>query len=79
MDWDSYIISTDKTASKVIEALICSIKKFLSPEVTLHLYNKSTIYGHVCNIVVDAPSYAGQICRIAGLSLAASLEPLSDC
>ena len=41
LDWGSYIISIAKTASKKIEALICSMK-FLSPEVALYLY-KSTI------------------------------------
>ena len=37
LDWGSYIISTVKTASKKIEALIRSMK-FLSPEVALYLY-----------------------------------------
>ena len=41
LDWDSYIISIAKTASKKIGALIRSMK-FLSPEVALYLY-KSTI------------------------------------
>ena len=36
LDWDSYIISIAKSASKKIEALIRS--KFLSPEVALYLY-----------------------------------------
>ena len=31
LDWDSYIISIDKTASKKIGASVCSMK-FLSPE-----------------------------------------------
>ena len=39
--WGSYILSTDKTASMKIGALIRSVK-FLSPEVALYLY-KSTI------------------------------------
>ena len=47
LDWDSYIISIAKTASKKIGALICSIK-FLSPAVALYLY-KSTI-GNGCNV-----------------------------
>ena len=34
LDWGSYIISIAKTASKKIEALICSMK-FFSPEVAL--------------------------------------------
>ena len=41
LDWGFYIISIAKTASKKIEALICSMK-FLSPEAALYLY-KSTI------------------------------------
>ena len=41
LDWDSYITSIAKTASKKIGALVPSIK-FLSPEVALYLY-KSTI------------------------------------
>ena len=42
LDWtSSCIISIAKTASKKIEAFICSMK-FLSPEVALYLY-KSTI------------------------------------
>ena len=42
LDWGSYIISIDKTPSKKIGALICSMK-FLSPEVALYLY-ESIIY-----------------------------------
>ena len=41
LDWDSYIISIAKTASKKIGALIRSVK-FLSPEVALYLYKSST-------------------------------------
>ena len=37
LDWGSYVISTAKTASKKIGALIRSMK-FFSPEVALHLY-----------------------------------------
>ena len=37
LDWGSNIISTAKTASKKIGALIRSVK-FLSPEVALYLY-----------------------------------------
>ena len=40
LDWDSYIISIAKTASKKIGALICSMK-FLSPEVALYIYKSS--------------------------------------
>ena len=42
LDWESYIISIPKTASRKIGALICSMK-FFSPEVVLYLY-KSTIH-----------------------------------
>ena len=41
LDWGSYIISSAKTTSKKVGALICSMN-FLSPEVALYLY-KSTI------------------------------------
>ena len=41
LNWDSYIISIAKTASKKIGALIHSMK-FLSSEVALYLY-KSTV------------------------------------
>ena len=37
LEWDSYIISIAKTASKKIGALICSVK-FYSHEVALYLY-----------------------------------------
>ena len=49
LDWGSCIISTAKTASKKIGALIRSMK-FVSPEVALYLY-KSTI-AHVWNAVI---------------------------
>ena len=88
LDWDSYIISTAKTASKKIGALIRSMK-FISPEVALYLY-KSTIHPcmeYCCHIWAGAPSYyldllhkpQKWICRIIGLSLTASLEPLTHC
>ena len=38
LDWGSYIISTAKTASKIIGTLILSMK-FFSPDVALYLYN----------------------------------------
>ena len=38
LNWDSYIISIAKTASKKIGALIRSME-FLSPEVALYLYD----------------------------------------
>ena len=50
------IISIAKTASKKIEALICSMK-FLSPEIALYLY-KSTIhpcFKYCCNLWAGAP------------------------
>ena len=56
LDWGSYIISIDKTASKRIGALILSMK-FLSREVALYLY-KSTIqpYMECCHLWTGAPS-----------------------
>ena len=86
LDGGSYIISIAKTASKKIGALICSMR-FLSPEVALYLY-KSTIQPcmeYCCHFWAGAPScyleildkLQKQICRIAGPSLAASLEPLA--
>ena len=87
-DWGSYIISIDETASKKIGALIRSMK-FLSPEVVLYL-DKSKILSHMeyCyHVYAGAPScylelldkLQKQICRTAGPSLAASLEPLAHC
>ena len=88
LDWGSYITSIAKTASKKIEALICSMK-FLSPEVALCLY-KSTIHPcmeYCCHVWAGAPScylelldkLQKQICRTVGPSLPASLEPLAHC
>ena len=57
LNWGSYIISIAKTASKKIEALICSMK-FLSPEVALYLY-KYTIQPsmeYCCHVWAGAPS-----------------------
>ena len=57
LDWGSYMISTAKTASKKIGALIRSVK-FLSPEAALYLY-KSTIrpcMEYCCHVWADAPS-----------------------
>ena len=57
LDWDSYIISIAKTASKKIEALIRSMK-FLSPELALYLY-KSTIrpcIEYCCHIRAGGPN-----------------------
>ena len=86
LDWGSYIISTAKTASKKIGALIVSMR-FLSPEVALYLY-KSTIHPcmeYCCHVWSGAPScylelfekLQKRICRIVAPSLAASLEPLA--
>ena len=86
LDWGSYIISIAKTSSKKIGALIRSMK-FLPPEVALYLY-KSTIrlcMEYCCHVWAGAPScyldlldkLQKRICRIVGLSLAASLEPLA--
>ena len=88
LDWESYIISIAKTASKKIEALIRSMK-FLSPEVALYLY-KSTIPScmeYLCHVWAGALSCHLELldkiqkrrCRTVGPSLAASLEPLAHC
>ena len=85
-DWGSYIVSIAKTASKKIGALVRSMK-FLSPEVALYLY-KSTIQPcmeYCCHVWAGAPScylelldnLQKRICRTAGPSLAAPLEPLA--
>ena len=85
LDWGSYIVFIAKTASKKIGALIRSMK-FLSPEVALYLC-KSTIrpcMEYCCHVWAGAPSCYLEfldklqkwICRTAGPSLAASLEPL---
>ena len=86
LDWGSYIISIAKTASKIIGALIPSMK-FLSPEVAPYLY-KSTIrtcMEYCCHVSDIAPScylelldkLLKQLCRTVGPSLATSLEPLA--
>ena len=56
LDWDSYIISIDKTAYKKIGAMIRSIK-FLSPEVALYLYQstKQPCMEYCCHIWAGAP------------------------
>ena len=51
LDWDSYIISIVKVASKKMGALILSMK-FYSLEVALYLY-KSTIH-HIWNTAVTS-------------------------
>ena len=88
LDWGSYITSITKTTFKKFGALIRSIK-FLSPEVALYLY-KSTIQPCVeycCHVWASAPScylellhkLQKQICRTVSPSLAASLEPSTQC
>ena len=83
LDWGSYIISITKTTSKMIGALICSMK-FLFHEVVLKIYHTDLMeYG--CHIWAGALSYYSekldklqkQICRIVGPSLTESLEPLA--
>ena len=62
LDWDSYIISVAKRASKKIGALIRSMK-FLSFEVALYLY-KSTILPsmeYCCHVWAGAPSLAAYL------------------
>ena len=56
LDWDSYIVSITKTASKKIGALICFMK-FISPEVVLYFYN-STIQPCIeyCRVWAGTPS-----------------------
>ena len=86
LDRDSYMISIAKTASKKFGALI-RFTKFLSPEGALYLY-KSTIrpcMEYCCHVWAGAPScywelldkLQNRICRIVGISLSASLEPLA--
>ena len=86
LDWDSYIISTAKSASTKIGALIRSI--FLSLEVALYLY-KSNIQPCMeccCHVMSrHAPScylelldkLQKRICTTVRSSLAASIEPLA--
>ena len=81
LDWDPYIISIAKTASKKIGALICSMK-FLSPKVALYLY-KSTI--RPCHVWAGAlicylellDKLQKQLFKTVDFSLAPSLEPLA--
>ena len=86
LDWDSYIISIAKTASRKIGALMRSMK-FLSPEVAVYL-NKSTIspcMEYCCHVWAGATSCylelldkpQKQICMTAGPSLASSHEPFA--
>ena len=86
LDWDSYIISIAKCASKKIGALVRSMK-FLSLEVALYLY-KCTIrpcMEYCCHVWAGAPicylelldNLQKRISRTVGPSLATSLEPLA--
>ena len=85
-DWGPYINCIAKTVSKKIGALIHSMM-FLSPEAVLYLYI-STIRPcteYCCHVWAGASScylklldkLQKWICRTAGPSLAASLEPLA--
>ena len=86
LDRGSYILSTTKSASKKIGALICSVK-FVSPKVALYLY-KSIIrhcMEHCCHVWAGAPScylktldkLQKRIWRTVGPSVAAFLESLA--
>ena len=57
LDWGSYIVSTAKTASKKIGALIRSMK-FLSLEVAPYLYKSTTrpCMEYCCHVWAGAPS-----------------------
>ena len=87
LDWGSYI-AIAKTASKVIGSLIRSLR-CLSLEIALYLY-KCTIQPcieYCCHVRAGALSCCLElldklqiwICRTAGPSLAAALEPLAHC
>ena len=88
LDWGSFIIFIATTASKKIGALIHS-KKFLSPEVALHLYIPTICQcmEYCCHVwdgdpscyleLLDKPQK--QICWTVGPLLAASLEPWAHC
>ena len=84
LDWDSYIVSIAKTASKQIGALVRRSMKFLSSEVALY-FNKSTVrpsMEHYCHVRVDSPSCHLDVLyklqrRTVGFSLGVSLEPLA--
>ena len=58
LGWCSYIVCSAKTASKIMESLICSMK-FLSPKVALYLH-KSTIWSWIqycCHVWAGACCY----------------------
>ena len=86
LDWGSYIIFIDKTASKKTGALILSMK-FLSPQVAQYIY-KSTIrpcIEYCSDVWAGTPScylelldkLQKRICKTVGPSLATSFEPLA--
>ena len=83
LDWDSYIISITKTASKKIGALIFSMK-FLSPEVALYLSIWSCME-YCCHVWAGTPSWILElldklqkwICRTVGPTITTSLKPLA--
>ena len=86
-DWDPYIISIARTASKKIGALVSSMK-FLSPEVAFSLY-KSSIQPwmeYCCNVWAGAPGCSmelldklqKQICRTVVLHLLPLLNPCQN-
>ena len=86
LDWDFYIISIAKSASKKIGALIRSMK-FLSPEVALYLYksNIRSCIEYCCHVWTASPmcyleladKLPKRICRTVSPSLAAYLELLA--
>ena len=57
LDWDFYVISIGKSASKKIRALIHSMR-FLSSEVALYLYKPTTrpCMEDFCHVWADDPS-----------------------
>ena len=88
LHWGSYIISIAKTSSKKIGTLILSIK-FFSLDVALYLCKSTTrpCMEYCCHNWAGVPpcylelldKLQKRICRIVGPSLAASLEPLTQC
>ena len=63
--WYSYIVSSARTASKIMESLICSMK-FLSPKVALYLY-ESTIWSWIkycCHVWAGACCYLDMLDKL---------------
>ena len=86
-DWVSFFISTAKTASKNIGALVCFMK-FLCPEVFLYLYKYTLQHcmKYYCHVWAGTPSIYLKmldklkwVYRTSGPSVAVSLEPLACC